>query len=129
MNKDINPEVGVSRAGFVAERAGKVLANAEAFDELMEKESVKKLLGDKTVCFKHVIPPGMTRATVGASGGKEAGPQALAKAIMESGMPFRVVEIEFDPEIDKAVTDYVMGIEEAHHQAAKSKLHFGAAVA
>lgn len=129
MNKDINKEVGVSRSGFVAEQAGKVIASAETFNGLMRKKVVKKLSGSKTLWFRHVLPEGMTREIMGVDRDKKVSPQTsgtIAEAIMESGMPFMVVKIEPNPKIEKAVSKYVEDIEEAHRRAAHSKLLFGA---
>ena len=129
MNKDTDKEVGVSCSGFVAEQTGKVIASARTFNGLMRKKVVKRLLGSKTLVFRHVIPEGMTRITMGVNRDNEVSPQTsrtIAEAIMESGLPFRVVKIEPNPEIEKAVSKYIKDIDEAHNRAAHSKLHFGA---
>jgi flagellar motor component MotA len=130
MNKDIDKEVGVSRSGFVAEQAGKVIASAETFNGLMRKKVVKKLLGSKTLFFRHVLPEGMTRIMMGVDRDKEVSPptsRTIAEAFMKSGLPFTVVKIEIDPKIEKAVRKYIGDIEKAHRRAAHSKLRFGAA--
>lgn len=130
MNKDINKEVGVSCSGFVAEQAGKVIASAKTFNGLMRKKVVKKLLGSKTLLFRHVIPEGMTRITMGVNRDNEVSPQTsrtIAEALMESGLPFSIARIEPNPEIEKAVRKYIKDIDKAHNRAAHSKLRFGAA--
>ncbi len=52
----------------------------------------------------------------------------LIKELRKRGMSFGIVEIKIDPKIKRAVRKYVLGIEEAHKKAAKSKLRFGATV-
>ena len=49
----------------------------------------------------------------------------LIEELKKAGIPFKIVKIEWDPELEKAVRDYVMKIEEAHKKAAESKLRFG----
>jgi len=125
MNKDIDKEVGVSCSGFVAEQAGKVIASSKTFNGLRRKKVVKKLLDSEMLWFRHVLPEGMTRGTIGVGRGSQTS-KATAKAIMESGLPFRIVKIEPNPKIEKAVNKYIKDIEKAHRRAAHSKLHFGA---
>lgn len=50
--------------------------------------------------------------------------QDILELLKKSGIPFKIVRIKFDPEIEREVRDYVMRIEEAHHLAAKSTLRF-----
>ena len=129
MNKDIDKEVGVSCSGFVAEQAGKVIASSKTFNGLRRKKTVKKLSGSETLWFRYILPERMTREMMGVDGKNEVGPQTPrepAKAFMESGLPFRIVRVEPNPEIEKAVNKYIKDIEEAHRRAAHSKLHFGA---
>jgi len=129
MNKDIDKEVGVSCSGFVVEQAGKVIASSKTFNGLRRKKTVKKLSGSETLWFRYILPEGMTREMIGVGRDKEVSPQpsrTIAKAFMESGLPFRIVRIEPSPEIEKAVNKYIKDIEEAHRRAAHSKLHFGA---
>ncbi len=57
---------------------------------------------------------------------KKAKPD-IVDLLKKYGIPFKIVKIKFDPEIEKAVHDYVMEIEEAHRRASKSKLRFKAA--
>ena len=52
----------------------------------------------------------------------------LLELLRKSGLPFKVVKIKIDPEIEREVNKYVQSIEEAHRRAAKSKLRFKAAV-
>lgn len=52
----------------------------------------------------------------------------IAKAIIGSRLPFRIVKIRIDPKITKEVNEYVQRIEEAHKRASKSTLHFKAQI-
>ncbi len=61
MEKAIDKEVGVSCSGFIAEQNGKSVASAKAFDRLANKESVRRLLGNKSLVIKQVVPKGMIR--------------------------------------------------------------------
>jgi len=51
----------------------------------------------------------------------------IIELLKKSGIPFKIVKIKFDPEIERQVKNYVMRIEEAHRRAAESRLRFKAA--
>lgn len=61
MEKQIDEEVGISCSGFIASRSGKLVASAKTFDRLSNKESVRDLLGNKSLVIKHIVPKGTIR--------------------------------------------------------------------
>lgn len=130
MNKDVDKEVGVSCAGFVAEQNGKIIASAKTFDGLMRKKVIKKLLESETLTLRHVIPKGVTRKTIEINRENKNVPQTprrFVEALMESGLPITVVRVKIDPKMAKAVRKYVKNIEEAHKRAKHSQLRIGTA--
>jgi len=46
-------------SGFAAFYKGEIIATAQSFDKLINKEEVKELLGDKDLLIKHTVPEGM----------------------------------------------------------------------
>lgn len=56
--------------------------------------------------------------------GKKKALCGIISELKKAGIPFEIVTIKTDPKTEKEVRDYVMGIEEAHKRAAKSKLIF-----
>lgn len=59
MKEIIDKEVRISYSGFVAENNRKLIASARTFNGLVK--SIKRLLGDKDLVIKHVVPKGMLR--------------------------------------------------------------------
>jgi len=61
MESAIDKEVGVSCSGFIANQSGELIASAKTFNRLVNKESVRELLGNKSLMIKHVVPKGTVR--------------------------------------------------------------------
>jgi len=58
---------------------------------------------------------------------KKAKPDII-ETLEKAGITYKIIRIQLDPKIRKAVYDYVQNIEEAHRRAAKSKLRFKTAL-
>jgi hypothetical protein len=56
MKKQTDKNVGISCSGFIALQNGELIASAKTFDKLTDKESVKDLLGNRSLLIKHVAP-------------------------------------------------------------------------
>jgi len=52
----------------------------------------------------------------------------ILELLKKSGIPFKIVKIKFDPEIEREVMNYVLKIEKAYRRAAKSTLRFKVAL-
>lgn len=55
---------------------------------------------------------------------KESFGKKLERELRRGGIPFKIAQIQINPRLEAVINEYVMGIEEAHKKAAKSKLFF-----